>query len=119
MNALTLQVISWMLPVVLGPLVYVVARWALNVSDNVDALPTTVKRLVVMAIGTALSAGFSYLHLTLPDECATLVNVSADVYVHAVNACALALNTKIPLQGLTAAAVAFVIHAIKKSHPST
>lgn len=119
MKVLALQILGWALPVVLGPVVYVVARWLLNVSDKVDELPPTAKRLVVMALGTALSAGLSYLHIAIPTECAALSNVSADVMAASAHACALALNTKVPIQGLTAAAVAFVMHQIKKSHPNT
>jgi hypothetical protein len=119
MNPIALQALRWILPVVLGPIVYKLGRYALNVSDKIDCLPATVKRLAIMAIGTALSTLFTYLHLTLPAECASLVNVSADIMVGATRACAEALNLQVPLQGLTAAAVAMVIHRIKMSHPST
>ncbi len=119
MQTITLQVLSWVLPVVLGPVVYFVARYALNASDKIDDLPASVKRIAVIGIGTAISYAFAWLHIDVPSECAALKDVSTDIMVGAVHACAAAINTKAPLQALVAAAVAMVIHEVKKSHPST
>jgi ABC-type Co2+ transport system permease subunit len=117
-NALASQVLQWVLPVILGPVVYYIARWALNASDAIDNLPAVVKRAAVVAIGGALTTTLAYLHVDIPSECAALANAGADIMTGAVHACALALNTKVPLQALTAAAVAFVIHSLKKQRPN-
>ena len=117
MTPLMLDVLRWTLPILLGPAVYAMSRDVLNLSTTIDYLPAIAKRGIVVMIGVALSALLAWLHLTTPDACAALTNVSADVMAEARHACALALNTKVPLQGLTASGVAMLMHALKKSNP--
>lgn len=119
MNVLTAQVLKWVLPMILGPVVYYLGRYLLNLSNAIDDLPPAVKRIAIVAIAGALTSGLAWLHIDVPSECQALVNVSADIMAGAAHACAAALNTKVPLQALTAAAVAFVIHEIKKQKPTT
>ncbi len=111
------KVLGWVLPVVLGPLVYYVARYALNVSTAVDDLPAPIKRIAVVLIGAGLSAAFAALQVALPGECAALSADVAAATSGAVHSCVAALGTKAPVEGVVAALVAFVIHAIKKQNP--
>lgn len=118
MQMLGLKLLEWVLPVLLGPLVYYVAREVLNVSRGVDNLPPAVKRVAVVAIGTLVTAVFGALKLTVPEACAALTD-AATVAANsdAATACAAALSAKVPVQGVTAALVAMVVHAIKKQRP--
>jgi len=113
MNAIAMKVLGWVLPMVLGPIVYVVSRELLNLSQRVDDLPPFFKRCVVIAISVIVSAVFGALKLTAPAEC---INISDAV--GAAQACAVALSAKVPLQGVVAALVAFAIHAVKKQKPN-
>ena len=112
-----LDVLRWTLPILLGPAVYGMSRDVLNLSTTIDYLPAIAKRSIVVMIGVALSALLAWLHLTTPEQCAPFTKVSADVAASAIHACTVALNTKVPLQGLAAAGVAMAIHAVKKSNP--
>lgn len=107
---LTAKVLGWILPIILGPLVYVVARQALNVHDTVDNLPPIMKRIAVGAIGLAITVTFQALGVALPAECVTNAT-TVD--------CSQAINTPAVLQGLTAAAVALFLHHLKKAKPNT
>lgn len=111
-SAIVLKVLGWVLPIVLGPLVYVVAREVLNVARRVDDLPPTAKRIVVGIIGTALSAGATATGIAIPTECVALVQG-----IDFTEACSAALTGKTVVSGLTASIVAIVIHSVKKSNP--
>lgn len=113
MKHIGIAVLGWVLPIILGPLVYVVARQLLNVSNKVDDLPPSVKRLAVVFFGTAISAALGLLGLTAPDTCLALISEAAA----SAKDCATALGAKIPVQGVVSAIVAMLIHEIKKSSP--
>lgn len=109
MNAIVLQIIGWVLPIVLGPLVYVAARYALNANAFVDELPPLFKRVAVVALGTLTVAVLNVLGVAVPTECATPTETFTD--------CAATLNTPTVVRGVTAGVVAMVLHALKKSRP--
>jgi hypothetical protein len=119
MNVIGLKLLEWVLPVVLGPLVYYVAREVLNASERLDALPPVAKRVAVVALGTVVSAVFGALKLTAPEACVALTDATVAAGSDALHACAVALSAKVPLQGVTAGLVAMVVHAIKKERPNT
>ena len=107
MQTLIAKIAAWVLPVLLGPLVYLLSRKLLNVHAYVDALPPTTKRIVVAVLGVLVANGFAALGVAAPAEC--LPNAAGD--------CLAALATTPVLQGLAAAAVAMVCHALKKAPP--
>lgn len=116
MQTIYMKMLEWVLPVVLGPLVYYVAREVLNVSARVDDLPAPIKRVAVVLIGTLVTAVFGALHLVAPEACTALTD-AATVATDGVRACATALGQKVPVQGVTAAVVAMIVHAVKKENP--
>lgn len=117
MRGIGITVIGWVLPIVLGPLVYAIARSTLNVSNRIDDLPPAIKRLAVVAFGTAVVAIFSALGVTAPETCVAIGNGTV-AGVDAAQACAVALASKVPVQGVVAALVAMTIHAVKKEKPN-
>lgn len=110
MNVLN-SVLGWVLPILLGPLVYVAMRELLNVSRRVDDLPPAAKRLLVTVAGTAFAFGVEALGVSLPSECEQIRDGIS-------KACETALLGKPFIKGVTAAAVAMVLHALKKSRPN-
>lgn len=117
MNPIIIKVLSWVLPVVLGPLVYYASRELLNVSHRIDDLPPAIKRIAVVIIGTVVSASLGVLGIAAPAECAALLDPAANIAVGMGQKCAEALTAKVPLQGITAGLAAMIIHAIKKQKP--
>lgn len=103
-DTVILKVIGWVLPVVLGPIVYVLADNALNISKSVDDLPPALKRLAVVIMGTVLAAAFSALGLALPPECQAAYD----------EVCARALGTPSVVQGVVAGLVAMAMHYLRK-----
>lgn len=112
--AIVLKVLGWALPVLLGPIVYLVAREALNVTRRIDDLPPFVKRIAVSVIGVALTAGFTALGLAVPAECVALTQGAESVS----EACATALTGATTVKGVTAGIAAMILHALKKSRPT-
>lgn len=111
MTTIAITVLGWVLPILLAPLVYFVARELLNVNLAIDNLPPIVKRLAVVALGTLIVAALSAAGVIVPTECVGLPNeFTAE--------CAKALNAPVIVKGVTAALAAFVIHAIKKQKPN-
>ena len=110
MNVLN-SVLGWVLPILLGPLVYVAMREILNVSRRIDDLSPGVKRVLVTIAGTGLAFGVEALGVSLPSACEDVRNGISE-------ACEAALLGKPFLKGVTAALVAIAIHAIKKSRPN-
>ena len=112
MNPIVQTVLGWVLPVVLGPLVYFAARELLNVSRRIDDLPPLVKRFAVVALGTLVAAGLHVLGGAVPLECVTLAEgvLSPE--------CATALNAPTVVRGVTAGLVAMILHYLKKSRPN-
>lgn len=109
--ALLMPVLGWILPVLLGPIVYLVAREALNAHRAIDNLPPFVKRIAVVALGGLIAAVLNVLGVAPPVECVALPDVAPE--------CLQALNTPTVVKGVTAALVAFFLHTIKKSNPHT
>lgn len=103
--AIVLKVIGWILPILLGPIVYIAAKAVLNAHDAIDRLPPIVKRIAVGALGIAVVAITQLLGVNLPAECADA----------ATRECAQAINKPEVLQGITAALVAMLLHYFKKS----
>ena len=110
MNVLK-SVLGWVLPILLGPLVYVVMREVLNATRRIDDLPPAVKRILVTVAGTALAFGVEALGVSLPSACEDVRNGISE-------ACEAALLGKPFLKGITAAVVAMALHALKKSRPN-
>ncbi len=109
-----MKVLGWVAPLVIGPIVYFASRELLNAAVWIDDLPPAFKRVAVVLVGTIICAVLGVLGVSAPAECSALSNAVGDA-----QACAIALTQKVPLQGVTSALVAFVIHAIKKSNPRT
>lgn len=112
MTSLLYSALGWVLPIVLGPLVYVVARYALNAGLWVDDLPPAFKRVAVVAIGGVIAAAFNALGIAPPPECVDMQTQAA------LASCAGALNAPVVVRGVTASLVAMLIHALKKSRPN-
>lgn len=104
-------VLGWVLPVVVAPIVYFVARELLNIANRVDDLPPFVKRVAVTAIGVTIVAIFQGLGLALPPECVALPD-------ELPASCVDAINTPGVVKGVVAALVAMLMHALKKSRPN-
>ena len=104
-------VFAWILPIVLGPLVYVLARQLLNAHYTIDGLPPTAKRVIVGIVGVLLATVFQQLGVTAPPEC------SDSALPEFLKACSAALSAAPVAQGVTASLVALVLHALKKSNP--
>ena len=62
-------VLGWVLPIVLGPLVYAAARYVLNANLWIDDLPSAFKRVAVVALGLLASAVLNALDIAVPDDC--------------------------------------------------
>lgn len=105
------SVLGWVLPILLGPIVYVVMREVLNVSRRLDDLSPGVKRILVTIAGTAFAFAIEALGVSLPSECEQIRDGVSE-------ACEAALLGKPFLKGISAAVVAIVIHAVKKSPPN-
>lgn len=103
------KILGWVLPLVLGPIVYVVARSALNAHTAIDDLPPILKRIAVGALGIAITVAAQALGVVLPPECVDAAS----------RECATALNAPAVVQGVTVALVAIIMHALKKSNPNT
>lgn len=114
-SLIVFKVLGWVLPVVLGPVVYFVAREVLNVSQRIDDLPPAFKRVAVVLLGGIVTAGLNTLGIAIPEACNALAGTEVGT---SAAACAQALGEKVPVQAVTAALVAMVIHAAKKSRPN-
>lgn len=112
MTGITLHILGWVLPILLGPVVYIVARELLNVTRQVDDLPPLVKRLSVIALSALVVGAFNVLGVALPAECYLEDSVAI------TTACAQAINAPSVVKAITAALVAFGMHALKKSRPN-
>ena len=111
MRHIAALVFAWTLPIVLGPLVYSLARQLLNAHYIVDGLPPIAKRVIVGIVGVLLATVFQQLGVTAPPEC------SDSALPEFLKACSTALGAAPAVQGVTASLVAFVLHALKKSNP--
>lgn len=109
---LGVRVLGWVLPVVLGPVVYLFARELLNATRRVDDLPPIAKRASVIALGLLVSALLNAVGVAVPPECFALPN-------EITSECANALNAPTVVRGISAALVAMLIHAVKKAKPNT
>ena len=116
-SAIVIKVLSWVLPVLLGPIVYYASRELLNVSRRIDDLPPSLKRVVVTLLGMIVSASLGVLGIAAPAECAALLDPAQNAAAGIGQACANALGAKVPLQGIVAALTAMLIHRIKKQRP--
>lgn len=112
MNGIVTQILGWVLPIVLGPIVYLFAREVLNATRRIDDLPPIVKRIAVVGLGALVVAVFNVLGVALPPECYTGVDFAL------TPDCAAAINTPTVVRGLTAGVVAMVLHALKKAKPN-
>lgn len=117
MQAIGLKVLEWVLPMVLGPLVYYAARELLNLSAKVDDLPPVLKRVAVVGIGIVITGVFNVLNIVAPEQCVALTGTATAAGTDALHACAVALTQKVPVQGVTSGLVAILIHALKKQSP--
>ena len=107
-SELVLKVLGWVLPILLGPIVYVAANIVLNLTRKIDDLPAIAKQFVVTLIGTAAVGALSALGIAVPPECVALPNEITD-------ACIGVLTGSMVIKGGAAAVTAFVIHAARKS----
>lgn len=111
MTSILYSIAGWALPILLGPIVYIVARQVLNAHYSIDALPPWVKRIAVVALGTLSAAVLSALGVAVPVECVSLPN-------EVTEACARVLSEPTVVRGLTAGVCAMIVHALKKSKPN-
>jgi hypothetical protein len=111
MTNIAFTVAGWVLPIVLGPIVYLWARQLLNVTTWVDDLPPIFKRFAVVLLGTLVVAVLNALGIALPPECDTLPQDVTQV-------CVSALSGSTIVRGVTAALVAMFLHALKKERPT-
>ena len=114
MNIIAIKVLSWVLPVLLAPIVYFAAREVLNAARWIDDLPAPLKRVVVVVLGTIVSASLGVLGITAPAECVSLLDPALNAAAGAAQKCAEALGAKTLLQGVTASLGAMLMHRLKK-----
>lgn len=112
MTRFLLPILGWIVPIVLAPLVYVMARELLNAHRRIDDLPPIAKRIAVVLLGTLLVGALNTLGVAVPVECYV-----GDVFAF-TEACVRAINGPTVVRGVTAGLTAMVIHAIKKSRPN-
>lgn len=105
-----LTVVGWVLPILLGPIVYFAGQALLNGSQKIDDLPPAFKRIAIVVLSSVLVAIFNAAGVTVPVECQGTEVV--------VDACVKAINAPAVLKALTAAAVAFLMHFLKKQRPN-
>jgi hypothetical protein len=94
-------IISSAMPLLLGPLTYVVMQQIKMLSTHVDALPATAKRFAVAAIATVLTVFSSE----------TGVVVTCDL---AANASCLSTIPQDAIRAALAAGLAYVLHLSRK-----
>ena len=112
--AIGVKVLSWVLPIVIGPLVYLAARGLLNAHAVVDAFPPIAKRMAVIALGFVVAGVFQVLGLGLPAECVDAAHGGG-----LTDACTGVLTGNSTVQAVTGALVAMFLHQLKKSNPRT
>lgn len=110
MTSLIYSILGWVLPIVLGPLVYIVAGEVLNAHRRIDDLPPVFKRIAVVGLGTLIVAVLSALGIALPPECASLPQ-------EVTEACAKVLSEPTVVRGVAAALVAMLLHKLRKAKP--
>lgn len=90
-----------LLPVIVGPLTFLVMQGAKAVSATIDALPTTAKRIAVLVVATLLTMLGSWAGVDFNCDPEAAVNCLATLDKDAVKAA-------------VGAAVAFLLHLAKK-----
>lgn len=107
MNWLQTQAYNFILPMLLGPLVFLLMKFLKQISGWVDAQGATIKRTLVVAIAILVTTGMQLLGQ--PITCDTSALNSADC-----------LNQITPevLKTLLAAGTAFLMQYLKQMKPS-
>ena len=108
MNWLQTQAYNFVLPMLLGPIVYLVVRYLKQISGWVDAQGPAIKRTLVVAIAILVTAGTNLVGQ--PIQCDTDALNAAD--------CLNQLTPEI-LKAILASGTAFLLHYLKKQHPSS
>jgi len=93
------------LPVVLGPLAFVITQWLKQSIATLDAARPAVKQAVVMALSFLMAGAVKYIGTYLPPLC--------DAGTDAIG-CLNAVADPQAMQVMLAALFAFVLHAAKK-----
>jgi len=94
------------LPLILGPIAFVVTQWLKKSVAELDAASPRVKQAVVMALSFLLAGAVEYAGCFLP----TLCGGGSDA-VGGLNAIA---DTQV-MQGMLTALFAYALHALQKS----
>lgn len=108
--AFALQILGWVIPIILAPVVYLLARLFLNGHRSLDNLPPWLKRAAVLAIGVAVTAALAAAGVAMPAECVAMPEEITD-------ACAQALGGPNVVKGVVAALTAMFLHHLKKANP--
>lgn len=107
MNWLQTQAYNFVLPMLLGPLVYLLVRGLKNASTWIDGQNPAIKRTLVVAVAILVTAASNLVGQ--PITCDTAAANAADC-----------LNQVTPeiLKAILASGTAFLLHYLKKQHPS-
>jgi NAD-dependent oxidoreductase involved in siderophore biosynthesis len=98
MNRLVLTVLT---PVVIGPLTFLAMQWLKKLSQKIDSLPSTAKRIAVMVIASTLTLLGSALGIDF--------NCSTDATVNCLDTL-----DKDAVKAVVSAAIAYILHVVKK-----
>jgi hypothetical protein len=106
MNWIQAKAFDFVIPMVLGPLVYVIVKYLKSISGWIDAQSPAIKRTLVVAISILVTAGTN------------LVGQPVTCSVDAVDAAeCLGQLTPEVLKAILASGTAFLLHALKKAQP--
>jgi hypothetical protein len=103
------RAMGMVLPVVLGPIAFVLTQWLKRSIAALDAASPRVKRAVVVALSFVLAAGVKFAGSYLPPLC--------DAASDAVG-CLNAIADPQAMQVMLAALFAFVLHAAQQKQKS-
>lgn len=108
MNWLQAKAFDFVIPMFLGPLVYLIVKYLKQVSWWIDSRSPAMKRTLVAAVAILVTAGA---------QLAGQPDISCDVGAENVTDC-LAQFTPDAVKALLASATAFFLHYLKKQNPN-
>lgn len=94
------MLLSLLGPVLIGPLTFLVMQWLKRLNDTIDTLPSSAKRITVVAVAAILTLVANVTGIDL--HCDATADTSC-----------LALLDQDTVKALVASAVAFGLHALK------
>jgi hypothetical protein len=108
MNSIKAWAIGIVIPMFMGPMVYLIVKYLKQISTWIDSQGATIKRTLVIAVAILVTAGANLLGQ--PITCDTAAGNAADC-----------LNQLTPdiIKAVLASGIAFFLHYLKQSKPSS